>query len=216
MKKILILTGALFLFLQSNAQPYLQSRAVDVSKDFEDFSNTYFFADSLASFDPATASGTISWRRYSLYARQAFNTTTVLPQPLDMLDFPETQYENDPQLHFSIDFISPVTVRLRVYTSPVIFPEEESLMLYGIPPSDRSWKYSYEKGSHVYTGQAGRLVIKEYPFSVMMCDLNGKELTRTRHWADNDSTQIKVLPFQFIKRASDNIRSINPVFSLHP
>ena len=216
MKRILILTGTLFLFLQSNAQPYLQSRAVDVSKDFEDFSNTYFFADSLASFDPSAASGIISWKRHSLYARQAFNTTTVLPQPLDMLDFPETQYENDPQLHFSIDFISPVTVRLRVYTSPVIFPEEESLMLYGIPPSDRSWKYSYEKGSHVYTGQAGRLVIKEYPFTIMMCDLNGKELTRTRHWADNDSTQIKVLPFQFIKRASDNIRSINPVFSLHP
>ncbi|MDD4828866.1 MAG: alpha-xylosidase, partial [Bacteroidales bacterium] len=154
MKKILILTGVLFLFLQGFAQPYLQSRAVDVSKDFEDFSNTYFFADSLSSFDPSTASGTISWKRHSLYARQAFNTTTVLPQPLDMLDFPETQYESNPRLQFKIHFISSQTVRLRVYTSPVIFPEEESLMLCGIPPSDETWKYSYEEGSHIYKGQS--------------------------------------------------------------
>ncbi len=216
MKRLLIFCGVLLLCLQANTQPYLQSSAVDVSQDFKDFSNTYFFADSLASFDPATASGTISWKRYSLFARQAFNTTTVLPQPLKMLDFPETQYENDPQLRFSIDFISPVTVRLRVYTSPVILPEEESLMLTGTPPRDGSWTYKKGNGTHTYTGRGGSIVIREYPFSIMLCDERGREMTRTRHWADNDSTQIKVLPFQFIKRASDNIRSINPVFSLRP
>jgi alpha-D-xyloside xylohydrolase len=216
MKRLLILTGVLFLFLHGNAQPYLQSRAIDVSQDFADFSHTYFFADSLASFDPAKAEGTISWKRHSLFARQAFNTTTVLPQALQMLDFPETQYDNDPQLRFSIDFVSPVTVRLKVYTSPVILPEEESLMLAGTPPTDRSWTYKKGDGTHTYTGRAGSLVIREYPLTIMLCDEHGKEMTRTRHWADNDSTQIKVLPFQFIKRASDNIRSINPVFSLRP
>lgn len=33
---------------------------------------------------------------------------------------------------------------------------------------------------------------------------------------DNDSTQVKLLPFNFIKRGSDNSRSINPVFLLSP
>ncbi|HOT54462.1 MAG TPA: glycoside hydrolase family 31 protein, partial [Bacteroidales bacterium] len=216
MKRLLIFYGVLLLCLQANAQPYLQSCAVDVSQDFTDFSNTYFFADSLASFDPATAEGSIRWKRYSLFGRQAFNTTKVFPLPLEMLDFPPTQYENDPQLRFSIDFVSPVTVRLRVYTSPVILSEEESLMLTGTPPRDGSWTYKKGNGTHTYTGRGGSIVIREYPFSIMLCDERGREMTRTRHWADNDSTQIKVLPFQFIKRASDNIRSINPVFSLRP
>ncbi len=216
MKRLLIFCGVLLLCLQANAQPYLQSCAVDVSQDFTDFSNTYFFADSLASFDPATAEGSIRWKRYSLFGRQAFNTTKVFPLPLEMLDFPPTQYENDPQLRFSIDFVSPVTVRLRVYTSPVILSEEESLMLTGTPPRDGSWTYKKGNGTHTYTGRGGSIVIREYPFSIMLCDERGREMTRTRHWADNDSTQIKVLPFQFIKRASDNIRSINPVFSLRP
>ncbi len=216
MKRLLIFTGVILLCLQANAQPYLQSCAVDVSRDFTDFSNTYFFADSLASFDPATAEGSIRWKRHSLFGRQAFNTTKVFPLPLEMLDFPPTQYENDPQLRFSIDFISPVTIRLRVYTSPVILPEEESLMLTGTPPRDGSWTYKKGNGTHTYTGRGGSIVIREYPFSIMLCDERGREMTRTRHWADNDSTQIKVLPFQFIKRASDNIRSINPVFSLRP
>ncbi|HOG25196.1 MAG TPA: alpha-xylosidase [Bacteroidales bacterium] len=216
MKRLLILTGVLLLCLQANAQPYLQSCAVDVSQDFTDFSNTYFFADSLASFNPATASGSIRWKRHSLFGRQAFNTTKVFPLPLQMLDFPPDQYENNPQLRFSIDFISPVTVRLRVYTSPVNLPEEESLMLVGTPPRDESWTYTRGNGTHTYTGREGSIVIREYPFTIMLCDERGREMTRTRHWADNDSTQIKVLPFQFIKRASDNIRSINPVFSLRP
>ena len=216
MKRLLIFYGVLLLCLQANAQPYLQSCAVDVSQDFTDFSNTYFFADSLASFDPATAEGSIRWKRYSLFGRQAFNTTKVFPLPLEMLDYPPSQYENDPQLRFSIDFVSPVTVRLRVYTSPVILSEEESLMLTGTPPRDGSWTYKKGNGTHTYTGRGGSIVIREYPFSIMLCDERGREMTRTRHWADNDSTQIKVLPFQFIKRASDNIRSINPVFSLRP
>lgn len=49
-----------------------------------------------------------------------------------------------------------------------------------------------------------------------MYDKDGNELTRSRVWSDNDSTQIKVPPFSFIKRGSDNSRSINPVFSIQP
>ena len=36
---------------------YLLSQSVDVSRDFADFTNTYFFADSLAGFDTQTGAG---------------------------------------------------------------------------------------------------------------------------------------------------------------
>ncbi|MDD4032996.1 MAG: hypothetical protein PHS48_07110, partial [Bacteroidales bacterium] len=43
--------------------PYLINEPVDISPDFRDFTNTYFFADSLAAFDPTTGSGRIGYKR---------------------------------------------------------------------------------------------------------------------------------------------------------
>ena len=51
---------------------------------------------------------------------------------------------------------------------------------------------------------------------IVLRNSSGKFLTETRTWSDNDSTQVKVQPFSFIKRGSDNTRSVNPVFSLMP
>ena len=50
----------------------------------------------------------------------------------------------------------------------------------------------------------------------MVKDAKGRILTQTRHSIDNDSSQVKLLPFSFIKRGSDNSRSINPVLTLAP
>lgn len=67
-----------------------------------------------------------------------------------------------------------------------------------------------------YKSPYGSLEIEGYPWRLVLRDSTGKELTRTRVWSDNDSTQVKVAPFSFIKRGSDNSRSINPVWSLAP
>ncbi|MDE6137396.1 MAG: alpha-xylosidase, partial [Muribaculaceae bacterium] len=60
---------------------YLLSMPKDMSEDFLDFSNTYFFADSLVDFDTATGTGHIEWKRQQLQPRQAFNANTYLHQP---------------------------------------------------------------------------------------------------------------------------------------
>jgi alpha-D-xyloside xylohydrolase len=91
-------------------QKRLLGEPVDMSLDFKDFHNTYFFADKLASFDPATAKGKISWKRSSLYTRQAFDVNTILPQDLQMLDFPGPAYQQNPELSFTVDFITPRTI----------------------------------------------------------------------------------------------------------
>ena len=36
----------------------------DISSDFYDFKNTYYFADSLSAFNPDKAEGTINYKRY--------------------------------------------------------------------------------------------------------------------------------------------------------
>ena len=219
MKKILTLIAAMLCAATglSAQPPYLQSQTYDVSRDFGDYSNTYFFADSVADVDPATAGGHIGWKRYTIDARQAFNTTVTAMSPLQMLDFPAPEYDNDPALPFQIDFVSPYTVRLRVYTSPVIIDEPASLMLaQGQPSKGESWSYSKVGDEHRWQGPNGAIALAQNPFRIILYDAQGNEMTDTRTLADGDSTQVRTQPFQFVRRAADNRRSINPVFALHP
>ena len=58
--------------IQTNAGvQYLQCMQKDMSTDFYDLSNTYFFADSLVSFDAAKGEGQVQWKRYRMSPRQA-------------------------------------------------------------------------------------------------------------------------------------------------
>lgn len=203
----------------NNGIQYLQGQSIDVSQEFSDFSNIYFFADSLVNFDTTTGKGTLKWKRQQLMPRQAFNANTYLHQPLQMLDFPNTAYNNDPELQFSVEPVNERTVRIRVYTSPIIPKDDYSdeVMLVGKPADGSAkWKKTATASSVVYSSSEGSIEIKNYPWRIVVKDKNGKELTHTRTWNDNDSTQVKVPPFMFMKRGSDNSRAINPVFSLAP
>lgn len=198
---------------------YLLDLSIDVSRDFSDFTNTYFFVDSLTSFDIKTGKGTVVWKRRQLMPRQAFNANTYLHQPLKSLDFPNTAYPQDPELGFSIEPVNARTLRFRMHTSSVTpeWPDSLSPMLAGpVAVNAKDWKVTKVGKDIVYSSAYGKLVIKADPWRLIMYDKEGNELTRSRVWSDNDSTQIKVPPFSFIKRGSDNSRSINPVFSIQP
>lgn len=224
MKKI-ILTFACFLTITAQAQiqtnggiQYLQAQPKDMSADFNDLSNTYFFADSLASFNMATGEGLVNWKRYRLAPRQAFNLNGYWPQRLQMLDFPDAAYDNDPNLRMQVRFVSPRTVRITMLTTPIVPPNEDSTdpMLAKVPPTDNSWRAS-DNGKVVrYESEFGIVEIQKYPWRIILKDKTGKILTQTRALIDNDSTQVKLIPFSFIKRGADNSRSINPVFLLSP
>lgn len=197
-------------------QKRILGEPIDMSIDFKDFHNTFFFADKVASFNGAEGKGKISWKRTSLYTRQAFNVNTILPQDLKMLDFPGEAYEQNPELDFSVDFVTPRTLRIRMLTTPVQPKRFDSPMLVKEPGKDSSWKYSKTGNTHTYKSNYGSIEIEENPFRITLKDEKGKRLTDTWRWCDNDSSQVKVIPFNFIKRGLDNSRAINPVFSLSP
>lgn len=197
-------------------QKRILGEPIDMSVDFKDFHNTFFFADKVASFNGADGKGKISWKRTSLYTRQAFNVNTILPQDLKMLDFPGEAYEQNPELDFSVDFVTPRTLRIRMLTTPVQPKPFDSPMLVKEPGKDSSWKYSKTGNTHTYKSNYGSIEIEENPFRITLRDEKGKRLTDTWRWCDNDSSQVKVIPFNFIKRGVDNSRAVNPVFSLSP
>ena len=222
MKKEL-LAVAMLLFAGGNllAQPhvndgtsYLMNQPLDMSTDFRDLSNTLFFADHLESFDVKSGEGLVNWKRGHLMPRQAFNTNGAQPRKMRMLDFPFTAYENDPNLKFKIDFVTPRTVRISMLTTPVEPKVSTSIMLAKEPGKDESWKVTETENTIVYAGNYGTVQINKNPWRVVLKDKTGRILSQTVTLRDADSTQVKYTPFSFIKRGSDNARRINPVFTL--
>jgi len=222
MKKEL-LAVAMLLFAGGNllAQPhvndgtsYLMNQPLDMSTNFRDLSNTLFFADHLESFDAKSGEGLVNWKRGHLMPRQAFNTNGAQPRKMRMLDFPFTAYENDPNLKFKIDFVTPRTVRIRMLTTPVEPKPAASIMLAKEPGRDGSWKVIETNDKIIYSSDYGTIQINKNPWRIVLKDKAGRILSQTAALSDADSTQVKYTPFCFVKRGSDNARRINPVFTL--
>ena len=233
MKKILLSAALLPMAAVAQIQTsagvqYLQCQAKDMSGEFSDLSNTYFLSDSLAGFDLNKGEGLLNWKRYRLAPRQAFNLNGYQPVRMKMLDFPDTQYDNDPNLRIKVQKIDNRTLRVTIFTSPIepkmddandpMFSPEFIAQQTGEQAKNGRgrWNVKATDQAIVYKNNNGSLEIQKYPFRIVLRDGQGKLLTQTRHIIDNDSTQVKLLPFNFIKRGSDNSRSINPVLMLSP
>ncbi len=191
---------------------------LDVSSDFRDFTNTFYLADELTEFDPATGAGKVKYLRHNLETRQAFNNMLATLQPAEANEFPGTEYEASPEHPFSIEFVSDRTFRIKMTSGPQFRPLEESLMLVdGKAKVDtKSWKYSKSEEGHVYTSEFGKIVIKEKPWHIYVYDASGKLLTQTIHKSDISNTFTPATPFSYIRRAKDYSRSMDAVFALSP
>ncbi len=196
----------------------LLNEPIDISGDFRNFTNTYYLADSLVKFDSETGKGKIEYRRYEYVTRHAFNNMLATLVPVAPNEFPAGEYETSPALPFSIEFISPRSLRIRFQSGPVFNQEEESLMLVnGKVPIDNSWEYNHKNNSHIYSSKYGIVKIYTSPWRIEIYDASGKLLTKTiNHYENVDSTFTPILPFSYVRRASDYSRSFNAVFSLSP
>jgi alpha-D-xyloside xylohydrolase len=196
----------------------LLNEPFDISSDFRNFTNAYYLADSLASFNPETGKGEITYSHYEYFTRMAFNNMLGVLRPSKPIDFPEGEYAVSPVLPFSVEFISPRTIRIRTSSRFQVRTDQESLMLVnGQAVQDRSaWRYSKTDGGYRYTSQAGSVEISVSPWHISIYDASGKLITRTIHNIDGNETYTPLLPFSFVRRASDYSTSMAAVFSLSP
>jgi alpha-D-xyloside xylohydrolase len=196
-----------FAIATVSAMPPLLNDPVDVSGDFHAPENFYFLADKVSGFDPVTHSGTILYQRAQYRVRHAFNNDLALITAVGPNEFPDQQYAANPSLPFSLDFLSPRTIRLRLTSGPQVHPPQEELMLAGELPHDDSWKYEKIAAGHRYSSAAGSVTIVENPFHIELRGPDGKLLTATDHSEDNKSTFSPVLPFGFVRRTKAGYRS---------
>jgi alpha-D-xyloside xylohydrolase len=196
----------------------LLNEPLDISRDFRDFSNTYYLADSLAAFDPKTGQGELLYRRHEYSTRLAFNNMLAILRPVRPNEFPTAEYAVSPSLPFAVEFISPRTVRIRASSRFQVSPDHESLMLVNgkAPVDNSSWKVTETAGSYKYNSPYGSVSITKSPWQIEIRDAEGKLLTHTINSTDASETYTPVLPFSFVRRASDYSTSMAAVFSLSP
>jgi alpha-D-xyloside xylohydrolase len=187
----------------------------DVSREFQRLEHVYFVGQRVASFDPATGTGTLEWARHRRTLGLSFNKFDLGFGAGQSDEFPGTEYDQNPVLPFSISFVSPRTVRVRISTRAAAAPAEPSLMLAGDPARDGSWTTESSDAAITYASAQGRVRIVRDPWHLEFLDASGRLLTRTQHLSDFGSFAQPV-PFSFIRRASDLSRNIAASFRLAP
>lgn len=221
-KLMLCLLVLSFLTTPANAQLQqmgLLNEPVDIWDDFKSFENTYYIADRLGSFDPAKAQGTIVYERHRYATRKAFNNMQGGLEAIEPNEFPSGEYEASPELPFRIDFITSRTIRVRANSGFVVpgNQDQPSLMLASDNlPASREWTYTAIQGGHQYSSPHGKLVIYVNPWRMEFFDENGRLLTSTTNLIDNQAVYTPLMPFSWVRRASDYSRSFSAAFNLAP
>jgi alpha-D-xyloside xylohydrolase len=208
---------ALALLISTAQQMVVEAQAlgdpVDVSGDFQKMEPVYFVGNRVVSFDPATGQGVLEWDRYLRSTTLSFNKVDVGLAKGRGTEFPATEYDENPALPFSLTFISPRTIRLRLTTRDAPLGNEPSLMLAGTPARDNSWKVRQTSDAITYTSAYGQVRLIKQPWHVEIYDNTGRLLTRTQNIND-PHTYFASVPFSFIRRASDLSRSIAATMQL--
>ena len=190
---------------------------VDVSDDFGCMENEYFIATRAVAFDPSRAEGELLWKRHRRAVRYGFGVKNVPFAEDEGWEFPPGEYPHDFTLPFSVEFITPRTVRVRLDARPGPRKEEESLMLAGEPPRDDSWVTDGDETATVYRSAHGSVTVTRDPWHIEFRNSEGRLLTRTQNMTDTFALmQSDPLPFCFVRRAEDHRRRIAAVFSLSP
>ena len=200
----------------AQSRPTLLNEPLDISPDFRDHSNYYFFADSLTSFDPKTGKGTVKYLRHEAMGGHAFSNTQFSWRKVGNNEFPATEYAEDPVLPFSLEFVSDRTVRIKMETGTKGNYNEPSLMLVKEPVTLNNWAYNYSGGKHTYKSAHGSVVLSTTPWKIEFFDALGNLITQTRHQVDGRPSYKPTMPFGFIRRKFDYSRSLNAAFALSP
>jgi alpha-D-xyloside xylohydrolase len=196
-----VLAASVFCLLScSRLNAQVLGDPVDVSLDFQKMENVYFVGSALKNFDASTGQGMLQWDRYLRNTTLSFNKIDVGFARGRATEFPGTEYDQDPQLPFSITFVSPRTVRLRLSTRSVPMSDGSSLMLAGPVPSDHSWRVEQNDQTISYKSAYGEVRIIRQPWHIEFYDKAGHLLTRTQNMGDPATFITPFLSRSFVVR----------------
>lgn len=192
------------------------NNAIDISNDFQQLENEYFIPSSCTTFDEGQGNGKISWQLHRYVMDWFFNKLDKHLQLQTEKGAPFQDYDLHPECDFSLSFITQRTFRLRMKTTTTRQVEQDSLMLQGPVPEDKSWNTEVEEEAVKFKSNHATVVLDKEDFSLQLFDVDEKLLTRTQSVKELKAMHSKAMPFCFMKRAEDYSRSMAASFSLLP
>jgi alpha-D-xyloside xylohydrolase len=196
-----------------------QNQPVDVSEEFTKQQNHFFVGSVVQEFNPQTASGEILWRGLALKQRVSYHQLTLQFEDYKVWeDTPPEEYEDEQALPFSLSFVTPKTVRLRLAARASGVHDKPSLMFAGLPPTDdSSWQMSEAESRTTYEGPFGSVCVDKDPVRFEFRDASGRLLTHTHNLADAKGVVNSMpMPFSFVRNASNLHRNFAASFTLSP
>ncbi|BBI31219.1 glycoside hydrolase family 31 protein [Cohnella abietis] len=195
------------------------NQPIDMSADFEEVGDQYFFPSHVTAFNPDEKTGTLMWKRHTRKPRLSFNQMDYPFTETPSWEFPE-EYEESPTSEFKLTFLSDRTIRLRIQTRPRADRQAAapSLMLNeSVDTLSVPWDCVSTDEQIVYSSSAGSVVIQRNPWKIIVRDQMGRVLTETRHFSDCSSLlNANGLPFSFKKSTADLSNRIAASFLLRP
>ena len=189
----------------------------DPSLDFLDSDSFVFVASEIRAFDPVTGQGSLVWERHRRKPRVAFNHMTVPLEPATSSDFPPGVTAEPRVTPFSLEFVGPRTLRLRIQSRAERFDQEISPMLVRAPTRSPDVQSSGDAGTWQLRGRFGSVRLQASPFRFELADGSGRTLLRSQSLADSGSMiPGRPLPFSFAQRAEDLRQSVAVSFVLAP
>ncbi len=191
-----------------NAEP-------DCKEVFHDPANTFFHLEEISSFDPENLTGKLLWKRYGLKTRMSFNQMSMPYEQTCRWEFPD-EYGQDKELDFDLSFVGDGVLRLRMSAKGALPPREApSEML--CPVKETKWNCIRQDGQLIYTGQRGRICLKENPLEIELQDDGGQRLTKfvlvhNQQGLVND----RPVPTSVVRRADDLRRMISVCLTMEP
>ena len=198
-------------------ETFLQNQPVDVSGEFAKQQNHFFVGSKVSELDPDAASGRIFWRGLSLRQRVSYHQLTLEFDDYKVWwDTPPEEYEDEQALPFSLSFVSPRAVRLRMAARPGTIRDEPSLMFDGPTPNDdSSWRTGETGPRTTYEGPDGSVTVNRDPVRFEFRDASGRLLTQTHNLADAKGVVNSMpTPLCFMRDASNLHRNIAAGFTL--
>ncbi len=195
---------------------YLLNNPIDISKSFHDEANEFFLPGTIERFNEKTGNGKITWNYHRFVQDWFFNK---IDRHLEMQiekNAPFQDYDVHPVCEFDISFITPRTVRLRMKTSTVDYPDRPSLMIPKSLPADNTRIIRKDNNRIVYQNESGSVVVNTKTFSITFRDKEKKVLTTTQSMHELKAMHSKATPFCFVRHTEDYSRSIAASFSLSP
>lgn len=191
---------------------------VDVSLDFSNPSNSYFALNKLTQFNHKSGLGRIDHEVLEYKREMAFSKMVYRPLQADALENLPNEYEQRPNLPFSISLIDSNTVRLRVASRATgSFTPRDSIMLVTQPDHNlQGWQAEETENEWRFTSSEGRVSLQKSPFKFAIYDKAGKLLTETYHHSLNSKTYSGSMPFCHVRRASDYSRAFHAAFVTNP